>query len=72
MNLYQGFSESNAEVGDRANDVLRINGNEVKAKIIGEGGGPGCTQLAGLNMLLMVDDLILTLQIMWVEWIARQ
>ncbi|MGL6056100.1 MAG: NAD-glutamate dehydrogenase domain-containing protein, partial [Vibrio metschnikovii] len=36
--------ESHADVGDRANDALRIDGREVKAKIIGEGGNLGMTQ----------------------------
>ncbi len=36
--------ESNAEVGDRTNDALRINGNELRAKVIGEGGNLGFTQ----------------------------
>ncbi|MGB1297048.1 MAG: NAD-glutamate dehydrogenase [Psychrobium sp.] len=41
----KGESESHVDVGDRANDALRINGSEMKAKIIGEGGNLGCTQL---------------------------
>ncbi|MBU2426742.1 MAG: NAD-glutamate dehydrogenase, partial [Gammaproteobacteria bacterium] len=36
--------ESHAEVGDRASEPLRINGKEVKAKVIGEGGNLGTTQ----------------------------
>ena len=36
--------ETHAQVGDRANDALRINGCEVRAKIIGEGGNLGMTQ----------------------------
>ncbi|MHB1871651.1 MAG: NAD-glutamate dehydrogenase [Steroidobacteraceae bacterium] len=36
--------ESNAEVGDRTNDALRVNGSELRAKVIGEGGNLGCTQ----------------------------
>ena len=39
-------SESNLEVGDRANDGLRINGNELRCKVVGEGGNLGFTQLA--------------------------
>ncbi|WP_025822184.1 NAD-glutamate dehydrogenase [Shewanella marina] len=42
-------SETHAEVGDRANDNLRVNGNEVRAKIIGEGGNLGCTQLGRIE-----------------------
>ena len=38
-------SESDAEVGDRANDPVRINGNQVRARVIGEGGNLGVTAL---------------------------
>ena len=37
--------ESHADVGDKANDTLRVNGNELRAKVIGEGGNLGMTQL---------------------------
>lgn len=37
-------SETHAEVGDRANEPLRVNGKDVKARIIGEGGNLGTTQ----------------------------
>ncbi|OOR92109.1 glutamate dehydrogenase [Moraxella caviae] len=36
--------EDHADVGDRANDAIRVNGNEVRAKVVGEGGNLGCTQ----------------------------
>ncbi len=36
--------ESNAEVGDRTNDALRINGAELRARVLGEGGNLGLTQ----------------------------
>ena len=36
--------ESHAEVGDRANDALRINSDEVRAKVVGEGANLGVTQ----------------------------
>ena len=36
--------ESAAEVGDRANDALRINGRELRARVVGEGGNLGLTQ----------------------------
>ena len=46
-------SETHADVGDKANDALRIDAREVRAKVIGEGGNLGVTQLArieyGLN-----------------------
>ena len=36
-------AESEADVGDRANDLVRVNGNHVRAKVIGEGGNLGVT-----------------------------
>ncbi|MGL4837933.1 MAG: NAD-glutamate dehydrogenase domain-containing protein, partial [Shewanella sp.] len=41
--------ETHAEVGDRANDALRVNGRELRAKIVGEGGNLGCTQLGRIE-----------------------
>lgn len=45
--------ESHAEVGDKANDNLRVNGCELRCKVLGEGGNLGVTQLGriefGLN-----------------------
>ncbi|MEH6533394.1 MAG: NAD-glutamate dehydrogenase [Photobacterium frigidiphilum] len=38
-------TETHTDVGDRANDGLRINGSELRAKVIGEGGNLGMTQL---------------------------
>ena len=37
-------TETNAEVGDRANDAVRVNGMELRAKVVGEGGNLGLTQ----------------------------
>lgn len=37
-------NESHADVGDRATDALRINGNELRAAVVGEGGNLGFTQ----------------------------
>lgn len=37
-------SESHESVGDRSNNAIRINGNELRAKIAGEGGNLGFTQ----------------------------
>ena len=37
-------SESDEQVGDRANDAIRIAGGEVRAKVIGEGANLGMTQ----------------------------
>ncbi len=41
----KAVSESHAEVGDKANDLLRINGCELNAEVVGEGGNLGFTQL---------------------------
>ncbi|MBE1301660.1 MAG: NAD-glutamate dehydrogenase [Alteromonadaceae bacterium] len=41
--------ESHADCGDRANDDVRVNGNEVRAKIVGEGGNLGATQLGRIE-----------------------
>ncbi|MEX6502525.1 NAD-glutamate dehydrogenase [Pseudomonas zhanjiangensis] len=37
--------ESHADVGDKANDGLRVDGRELRAKVVGEGGNLGMTQL---------------------------
>ncbi|MVW75495.1 NAD-glutamate dehydrogenase [Pseudomonas xionganensis] len=37
--------ESHADVGDKANDGLRVDGCELRAKVVGEGGNLGMTQL---------------------------
>lgn len=41
--------ESHSQVGDRANDTTRVNGKEVNAKIVGEGGNLGLTQLGRIE-----------------------
>ena len=41
--------ESHGEVGDKANDPLRINGNQVRARVIGEGANLGATQLGRIE-----------------------
>lgn len=40
----RGTQESDAQVGDRANDAIRITGADVRAKVIGEGANLGMTQ----------------------------
>ncbi|OOG49227.1 NAD-glutamate dehydrogenase domain-containing protein [Rhodanobacter sp. C01] len=37
-------AETHADVGDRANNALRVNGAELRCKIVGEGGNLGMTQ----------------------------
>ena len=55
-------SESNLDVGDRANDAIRINGKQLRCKIVGEGGNLGLTQLGrveyALNGGLIYTDFI--------------
>src|SRR5438445_2426353 len=41
----KAMRQSNAEVGDRANDAIRVNGNELRCKVVAEGGNLGFTQL---------------------------
>ena len=45
-------SESHAEVGDRANDALRINGADLRCKVVAEGGNLGCTQRGRIEAAL--------------------
>ena len=45
-------SETNADVGDRTNDAIRINGKQLRCKIVGEGGNLGLTQLARVEYAL--------------------
>jgi glutamate dehydrogenase len=45
-------AESNAEVGDRANDSLRINGRDLRCKVFGEGGNLGMTQRGRIEYCL--------------------
>ncbi|PCI18560.1 MAG: glutamate dehydrogenase [Piscirickettsiaceae bacterium] len=42
-------TETDAQVGDRANDALRINGSELRCKVVGEGGNLGFTQLGRIE-----------------------
>lgn len=45
-------SESHSDVGDRANDGVRIDGKELRAKVVGEGGNLGMTQLGRVEYAL--------------------
>lgn len=42
-------SESHVDVGDRANDTVRVNANELRCRVVGEGGNLGLTQLARIE-----------------------
>lgn len=45
----RGSGETNADVGDKANDAIRITGSEVGAKVVGEGANLGMTQRARIE-----------------------
>ncbi|MFZ3000965.1 MAG: NAD-glutamate dehydrogenase [Undibacterium umbellatum] len=36
--------ETHAQVGDKAGDAFRVNGNDLRCKVLAEGGNLGCTQ----------------------------
>ena len=38
-------TETNADVGDKANDRIRVNGSDLRCRVVGEGGNLGMTQL---------------------------
>ncbi len=42
-------AESNADVGDKANDAIRVNGAELRCRAVGEGGNLGLTQLGRIE-----------------------
>jgi glutamate dehydrogenase len=46
-------SEDNLKVGDPANNEVRINGKELRAKVVSEGGNLGFTQLGRIEYALM-------------------
>ncbi|MEU6584425.1 NAD-glutamate dehydrogenase [Nocardia sp. NPDC046763] len=42
-------AETNADVGDKSNDVVRVNANELRLRVIGEGGNLGVTALGRIE-----------------------
>ncbi|APY88007.1 NAD-glutamate dehydrogenase [Streptomyces alfalfae] len=42
-------AETNADVGDKANDAIRVNGADLRVKVVGEGGNLGLTQLGRIE-----------------------
>jgi glutamate dehydrogenase len=44
--------QSHAEVGDKANDAIRVNGGELRCKVVAEGGNLGFTQLGRVEYAL--------------------
>ncbi|GAA4579276.1 NAD-glutamate dehydrogenase [Micromonospora coerulea] len=45
-------SQTNAEVGDKSNDAIRVNGKDLRCRVVGEGGNLGCTQLGRIEYAL--------------------
>ncbi|MFN5818945.1 MAG: NAD-glutamate dehydrogenase domain-containing protein, partial [Novosphingobium sp.] len=45
-------TENNVQVGDPANDALRVNGADLRARVIGEGANMGCTQAGRIEFAL--------------------
>jgi len=45
-------TESHAQVKDRANDQLRVDGNQLRAKVVAEGGNLGATQAGRIEFAL--------------------
>ena len=45
-------NEGHTEAGDRANDQVRINGSQVRARVVGEGGNLGFTQRGRIEYAL--------------------
>ncbi|MEV5592839.1 NAD-glutamate dehydrogenase [Streptomyces sp. NPDC052496] len=42
-------AESHADVGDKSNDAIRVNGEDLRVKVVGEGGNLGLTQLGRIE-----------------------
>ncbi|QLY30304.1 NAD-glutamate dehydrogenase [Nocardia huaxiensis] len=42
-------TETNADVGDKSNDAVRVNGKDLRVKVIGEGGNLGATALGRIE-----------------------
>ncbi|WP_081930932.1 NAD-glutamate dehydrogenase domain-containing protein [Lysobacter antibioticus] len=50
IGTYVKFSgETNSDVGDRANNGLRVDGRDLRCKVVGEGGNLGLTQLGRIE-----------------------
>ena len=49
----KAIEESHAVVGDRTNDAVRVNGADLRARVVIEGGNLGCTQLGRIEYALL-------------------
>lgn len=45
-------TESHADVGDKGNDAIRVDGKDLRAAVVGEGGNLGLTQLGRIEIAL--------------------
>jgi glutamate dehydrogenase len=45
-------AESHADVGDKANDAIRVDGSDLRVKVVGEGGNLGLTQLGRIEFAM--------------------
>ena len=45
-------TENNAQIGDRANDAIRVDGSQLRVKVVGEGGNLGFSQLGRIEAAL--------------------
>jgi glutamate dehydrogenase len=49
---YKAVSEIDANVGDKANDALRVDAEQMRCRVLGEGGNLGITQLGRIEYCL--------------------
>jgi glutamate dehydrogenase len=52
----KGEAETHGDVGDKANDAIRINGSQLRARCVGEGGNLGLTQAGRVEYVLRGGD----------------
>src|SRR5207245_10284668 len=45
-------AESHSAAGDKANDAIRVDGSELRCRVVGEGGNLGFTQLGRIEAAL--------------------
>ena len=48
----KAHTETHADVGDRANDAIRVDARELRCRVVGEGGNLGFTQRARIEFAL--------------------
>ncbi|MCY7372500.1 MAG: NAD-glutamate dehydrogenase [Spirochaetaceae bacterium] len=49
-------TESHADVGDKSNDAIRVDGSQLRVRVVGEGGNLGLTQLGRIEYSLKGAD----------------